>query len=103
VNGPETRLRKRMVKKLQEKYPNGLFTKIHVSVFANAGIPDLICCVEGLYIGIEIKVPGRKASPNQEFYMSRIRRAGGSAGVATTVEEILQIVDEALKKGRRRR
>jgi hypothetical protein len=102
MNGPETRLRKRIVKALQEKYPDGLFTKIHVSVFANAGIPDLLCCVEGLYIAIEIKVPGRKASPNQAYFMSRIERAKGSAGIATTIQEALQIVAQALKKHQKR-
>jgi hypothetical protein len=97
-SGPETRLRKRIVKTLQERYPDGLFTKIHVSVFQNAGIPDLVCCVEGLYIAIEIKIPGRKASPNQEFYMTRIRRAKGAAGVATSPGEALQIVAQAIIK-----
>lgn len=98
MQGPETRLRKKIVNKLQQKYPSGLFTKIHISRFSNAGIPDLLCCVQGLYVAIEIKTAKGKTTPLQDYMLKRILEAGGASGVARTPEEALKIVDDALKQ-----
>jgi hypothetical protein len=103
MQGPETRLRKRIQKALLTRYPTGVFDKIHVSMFQNAGILDLNCCVEGLHIEIEIKTPTGKVSPAQLYRMTRIKKAGGYCGVATTPAEALQIVAEALREKKEKR
>ena len=53
-----------------------------------AGIPDVLCCLEGKFIGIEVKVPGEHASPLQLMNGKLIEDAGGLFLVATSVEEV---------------
>lgn len=53
-----------------------------------AGLPDLIVCYKGKFIGIEVKVPGKNATPRQLFVHQQIRKAGGIAFVARCVEDV---------------
>lgn len=46
-----------------------------------SGVPDLICCVNGLFLGIECKAGGNKPTPLQIREIEAIRRAGGRAVV----------------------
>lgn len=101
MQGPETRLRKKIVAALQQKYPTAWIRKIHGNAFQNRGIPDLLCCIESFFIGLEIKLPGHgkrnRATPVQDIEIQSIRAAGGAAGVITSKEQALERVDRALK------
>lgn len=92
--GPETRLRKKIVKALQEKYPEAWIKKIHGNKFQNIGMPDLVCCFEGKFVAIEIKNPGkeRTTTPAQLLEIMKIRKSKGVAGVVTTIEEALELL-----------
>lgn len=92
MTGPETRLRKRIVKALTERYPTGYFRKIHGNAFQNVGVPDLLCCVEGKFFGLEIKRPGKHATPAQELEMAKIRKARGFASEIDSVKGALDFV-----------
>ncbi len=63
-----------------------------------AGLPDLLCCVRGLFVAIEVKAPGarRGATRRQLAELERIRRSGGIAFVARTVGEVDAVLTEAL-------
>lgn len=91
MRGPETRLRKRIVKALEEKYPDAYIRKIHGNAFQNIGVPDLLCCFDGTLVGMEIKNPGKVATPAQLLEISKIKKAKGIAGVVTTIEEALKL------------
>ena len=45
------------------------------------GIPDIICCVNGLFLAIETKAGKGKVTALQEREMEHIRNAGGYAAV----------------------
>lgn len=55
----------------------------HVFVPANgygrSGIPDLLCCVRGLFLAVECKAGGNKATKLQLRELEDIRLAGGYA------------------------
>lgn len=62
------------------------------------GSSDLVCVVApyGRFLGLEIKRPkGGVVSRDQMKWMQWIRSYGGVTGVATSVEEALQLVNEA--------
>lgn len=62
-----------------------------------AGVPDLICCYRGWFVGMEVKVPPNIATEKQEHHLRLIRRAGGRAFVVTTPDQavgILKAVDK---------
>jgi len=61
-----------------------------------AGVPDLLCCIKGRFIGIEVKAPGGKASPIQLANLTMIEAAGGLAMVAYSAKEVKEYMDAYL-------
>lgn len=54
-----------------------------------AGTPDIIACVNGFFVGIEVKRPeGGKVSELQKNHLKRIVQSGGFAFIATSKEEV---------------
>ena len=51
------------------------------------GLPDLVICYRGLFIGAEVKQPGEKLRPLQRVVLNEIYEAGGVAAVLETVEQ----------------
>lgn len=41
------------------------------------GIPDILACYRGYFLGLEVKLRGNDVSPKQEAHLRRIRTAGG--------------------------
>lgn len=63
--------------------------KIHGSAYMPAGTPDILACIDGTFVGIEVKKPkGGVVSALQKLKIKQIRNAGGVALVATSVEEV---------------
>ena len=40
---------------------------------------DILCCINGRFVGIEVKVPGKKPTTRQEHNIKAINAAGGMA------------------------
>ena len=53
-----------------------------------AGTPDLLLCVAGRFVGIEVKRPGEKPSAVQLACHAAIRAAGGVVIVADSVTDV---------------
>lgn len=55
-----------------------------------AGLPDLVCCLRGRFVAIEVKAPGAKrgATRKQRVELERITRRGGIAFVAASVSDV---------------
>ena len=45
--------------------------------YGRAGVPDIICCVNGSFMGIECKAGDNQPTDLQEIEMSKIRLSGG--------------------------
>ena len=74
--------------------------KIHGSKYMMAGLPDIIVCANGLFIGLETKVPGKlgNTSESQKRVHTKIRAAEGSVYVVASVSRALEVVQETLVK-----
>lgn len=60
--------------------------KIHGSAFMPAGTPDILACVKGVFVGIEVKKPkGGRVSELQKLKLTQIEKAGGIGIVANDV------------------
>lgn len=59
------------------------------------GIPDIIGCWNGWFVGIETKAPGKMANvtPNQKMRLAEIEKAGGLALVIDDVEVLRSILN----------
>jgi len=81
----------RMIKK---NYPQIYYFK--ESNFSISGIPDLICSINGYFVAIELKTPTGKVSKIQEYTMEQIRKSGGKAFVARSVENVRNCINLVL-------
>lgn len=98
---PEARLVKKMKDFIQQK--GGRCFKIHgESAFQEVGIPDLLCCYRGRFVGLEVKQLGEKPSPVQLVVLNEIVSAGGYASVVSTVGQVallLERIDQEVARG----
>ena len=66
--------------------------KVHGGPTMMAGLPDLIACVDGRFVGIEVKMPGNKPSKRQLYVHDIMRRSGAEVIVAYGVEDVEHLV-----------
>lgn len=96
---PESRLSRSILVDLRAE---GYFAfKVHGNEHMMAGLPDIIVCAEGLFIGLETKMPGKRSntSARQDYVHDMIKLAGGRVYVVTSREEALLVVRNAISKG----
>ena len=73
---PEVKVKKQCIALLKE---HGAYYFFPVaSGYGRMGIPDIVACYRGLFLGIECKAGGNKPTALQEAEMEKIRQAGGS-------------------------
>ena len=63
--------------KLYLKQKGAYFIKTHGDRFSKVGVPDLIVCYKGLFIGIELKALNGKPSELQLYNLREIEKSGG--------------------------
>ena len=68
--------------------PNGRPIKFGL---CNGGSDLIGICADGRFLGIEVKPPVGRVSPAQTAFIAAVRRHGGRAGVARSVEDALAI------------
>ena len=49
--------------------------------FQRSGVPDLVCCLNGKFLGIEVKASNGRLSELQLWNIEQIKKAGGVAMV----------------------
>jgi len=62
--------------------------KTHGNMFSKAGTPDIVACLNGRFVAIEVKRPGGRVSPLQKAHLKLIRQAGGIAFVAYSLDDL---------------
>jgi Holliday junction resolvase len=82
-----------MLKELRGQYKNSFWIKLHGGMFQKVGLPDIVGCCKGRFVGIEVKVPGREGTLTalQELTLKKIKKAGGYSMMATTTKEVLDL------------
>lgn len=84
----------KIIKFLNEAYPEGFAWKEAAGPYSRQGIPDVSFIKDGQYYGFEVKRPFMGVlSKIQEQTIKRIRAAGGIAEVVTFTEDVLKIVE----------
>lgn len=66
--------------------------------FTKSGVPDILACVNGYFVGIEVKAQNGKPSDLQLYNIRQIRKAGGFAYVVypSGWESLKDILDDLL-------
>lgn len=63
--------------KLYLKSIGAYFIKTHGDRFSKIGTPDILACINGRFVGIEVKAPNGKPSELQLYHIEQIKKAGG--------------------------
>lgn len=90
---PEAKVKKKVVAVLKQH--KAYFFYPVTGGYGRSGVPDIIVCYNGCFIGIECKAGTNKPTPLQEKNLEDIQAAGGVSLVVnedniSTVGEILQ-------------
>lgn len=72
---PEGKVKDKVVSVLKDEDVYYFFPATHG--YGRSGVPDIVCCVGGMFVGIECKAGTNKPTALQEREMGRIRAAGG--------------------------
>lgn len=75
--------------------PHCFFWKEHGGIYGTSGIPDIIVCIDGRFIALEVKTQKGKTTPLQNAAIRKIRSSGGFAFVVRSVEEAKNAIDSA--------
>lgn len=65
------------IKKFLDSIPSIWHYKNWSGPYSKSGIPDIIACVNGKFVGIEVKAPNGRASELQKRNIRLIRECGG--------------------------
>ena len=96
---------KRVLRKLQMKQTEAEITRAirgclkSLGVFhwknfggpmSQKGVSDILGLWKGKLLAIEVKVPKRKATPDQQLFIDRVNREGGLAFVAYSIDDVIK-------------
>ena len=90
-------------KTVENKIKEYLFTrgiyhfKVHGSKFMTPGIADIISCVNGHFVAIEVKRPGGRESEQQKVHRHNVIKSNGISIVADCVEDVMAVVEPLLE------
>jgi Holliday junction resolvase len=95
----ESKLQRKIKKALINEF-GGFWIKLHGGMFQKKGMPDLLGCVWGLYITVEVKTDDKasKLMPHQIRVLKTIRGNGGCGVSARSEEEAILKVKKHLVK-----
>lgn len=74
---PEKKVKDKVTKTLREEGVYYFLPATHG--FGRSGVPDIVCCVGGMFLGIECKAGKNKPTLLQVRELEAIRTAGGVA------------------------
>ena len=58
------------------------------------GVPDILGCYRGRFIGLEVKSASGKPSKIQQVQLDAIKKAGGIAEVAVSLQQVQKLCEE---------
>lgn len=85
---PEGKVKAAVKKELKAR---GIFFFLPVSNgMGQVGIPDFICCCQGMFLAIETKAPGKRGNTtaNQDRVIKEII---GADGIAIVIDDVAQL------------
>ena len=68
----------------------------NIGIYAKAGVSDILACIRGRFVAIEVKKPGNKPSALQENFINAINSIGGFAFWADNLEDVKDKLKELI-------
>lgn len=96
----ESKLSRNIQTRLREL---GVFCfKVHGSEHMQAGLPDIIACVDGRFVGMETKMPAERTNLSriQRHIQLQIQKAGGESYVVCSANEAEALIKQMRREAR---
>ena len=98
---PEGAVKNWIKKEVLSKYPNAYVYVTHVGQYGKRGVPDLVMCIMGLFVTIEVKTIKGSLTELQALEGRRIEKAGGISIVLygrnkDQLEELYEMIEAVL-------
>ena len=77
------------------------YFKEHGGPYGASGVPDIIVCYKGRFLGLEAKLPIGRLTELQKRAIDRINRAGGIARRVESVEDVKAIIAQTDEEQKR--
>jgi Holliday junction resolvase len=95
---PEKKVKRNVVSVLTEL--NAYYFYPATGGYGRSGIPDVIACLDGHFIGIECKAGSNKITPLQKRELQAIEDSGGTAIIYTEPSMTKQNLRELITSGK---
>lgn len=93
----ENALQRTCLNWLDSAYPGDVLAlNVHGGGWCAKGFPDIVCCVLGRYVAIELKVGDNQPDSAQRVWARRICNAGGACHTARSLSEFQGIIENAI-------
>lgn len=91
---PERKVKNKVVALLKEHGVYYFFPATYG--MGRSGVPDVVCCYKGVFVGIECKAKNNKPTELQQRELAAIKQAGGVAFVIneTNINELERYLNE---------
>lgn len=74
------------------------FFKEHGGPYGASGVPDIIACYKGRFLGLEAKLPQGRLTELQKRAIDKINGAGGIAWRVENLPDVMAVIDRADKE-----
>lgn len=73
----------------------GIWCWVMKTIVCNeCGVPDIICCYKGYFVGLEVKTLKGKVSAPQRLQLKRIQMARGRAAVVRSMADVIEVLEK---------
>lgn len=66
--------------------------------FGFPGSPDIICVIEGYFVGIEVKGPRGVQSDDQKLFQQALTDAGGIYFLVRSIDEAMEAIEDCITR-----
>ena len=73
--------------------PRCKVTEIIPGPYGSRGVSDLLICLDGKFIAVELKTGKNKPTPLQAEFLSGVEKAGGHSFVCWSLEEVKKVIE----------
>lgn len=99
---PEGKIKRKILAWIKETWPDSYSFRYPAGMFGRAGVPDIIACIEGIFVAIEVKAENGRATGLQMLELKSIIKAKGVAVLIygfdkVKLEKLRVIINERCK------
>jgi len=89
----ESTVQRKLMEELRLKWPNGYIRKIAQNMYSHGGVPDILTCINGKFVALEVKTIKGTLSRLQARDIKLIEQAGGLALTCYGERDIAYIIE----------